>query len=148
MTKLLTPQQAADRAGCARSSIMRALASGDLRANRDNLTGRWQIDPVVLDDWLSMRTPVRHSPSVALDMSADSPKPTLDTALDTFRGERDEARLEAAAFRAEAAQLRERLDEAHADRDHWRRMAERLSDPKPRPGLLGRLLGRSQLGAV
>jgi hypothetical protein len=123
---------------------MRALASGDLRANRDNLTARWRIDSAALDDWLSMRTSVRHSPSSGVDTPLDCPETTPDASLDILRAERDDARLEAATLRAEAAQIRERLDETRTDRDHWRRMAERLSEPRPRRGLLGRLLGRSR----
>lgn len=148
----LTPQQAADRAGCARSSIMRALASSNLKAGRDN-HGRWHIDPAVLDDWLSMRPPVRHSPLIGVDTATDRPETGLGTALDTLRNERDEARLEAAALRAETAQLRDRLGEVQAERDRWRVMAERLAEreaerppnpsvePRPRPGFLARLLG-------
>lgn len=141
---------------------MRALSLGNLRASRDNL-GRWHIDPVVLDDWLSMRTPVRHSPSTRADTDVDSSTVTLDTpvdtALDTLRDERDEARLEAAAVRAEAAQLRDRLgeaqgylDDARAERDRWRAMAERLvereaehpPEPQPRSSFLVRFLGQGR----
>lgn len=141
MTSFLTPQQAADRAKCARSTIMKVLASGELRATRNN-SGRWKIDPVALDDWLSLRDTVRQSPAVSSDSQNDS----LRTVVETLRGERDEARLEAAALRAEGAQLRERLDELRsdrdqlrADRDNWQRLAERSS--QPRPGLLDRLFG-------
>lgn len=166
MTTPLTPQQAADRAGCARSSIMRALSLGNLKASRNNL-GHWLIDPAVLDDWLSMRSPVRHSPSIRIDTSVDTPSITLDSSADTalseLRRERDEARLEAAAMRAEAVQLRERLgearshmDDARVDRDRWRDMAERLArhdaeqptEPQLRPTLLARLLGLSRPRSV
>lgn len=139
---------------------MRALALGNLQASRDNL-GRWHIDPAALDDWLSMRSPVRHSPSSRIDTVVDTPAITLDTSWDTIlselRNERDEARLEAAALHAKTIQLRERLSEAqgHADdarveRDRWREMAEHLarreteqpSKPQPRPNFLSRLLSR------
>lgn len=51
----LSPRQAADRAGCGRSSIMRALSSGDLPAHRDN-RNTWQIETEALDKWASDRS--------------------------------------------------------------------------------------------
>lgn len=162
MTTPLTPQQAADRVGCARSSIMRALSLGNLKASRDNY-GRWRIDLVALDDWMSMRSPVRQSPSSRVDTTFDIRDINLDTSMDTvlggLRDERDKARHEAAALHAETVQLRERLgeaqghvDDARAERDRWREMAERFAqreaersnEPQPRSTLLTRLLGRSR----
>lgn len=156
MTKMLTPGQAARRIGCSRTSIMRALGNGELRATRDNL-GHWSIDPAVLDDWALMRrTPVRHQPDAQVDtptpMFLDSPAHPMDTSSNAFqaeleriRDERDTARLEAAILKAENRQLRERLVEvqtdgrerlieAHTDRDRWHALAT-----ASRPGFLERV---------
>ena len=150
MTKLLTPQQAADRAKCGRSSIMRALVSGELRASRNN-GGRWHIDPADLDDWMTMRPSDRQQPVITKAVLEDTSQYLVVSVLDTVRAERDEARLEAASLRIETTQLRERLDETRSERDRWRQMAERLSEVSPLPlppskpqgGFLARLLGRS-----
>ncbi len=109
----LSPRQAASRAGCGRSSIMRALASGHLRAARGN-DGGWLISPDALDDWLSMRrTEDRTSPDQGVDRPAGP----------------DPDRLIAAETRAAVAEAR--LSDALADRDHWRDLALRLSETRP-----------------
>jgi hypothetical protein len=108
----LSPRQAATRAGCGRSSIMRALTSGHLRATRGN-DGSWQITPEALDDWLSMRSPARISPDQTEDRPA-GPDPN---------------HLAEAQTRAAVAEAR--LADALADRDHWREMALRLSEARP-----------------
>jgi hypothetical protein len=161
MTKLLTPQQAADQAHCGRSSIMRALMSQELHGVRDN-KGVWRIAPEELARWMASRPVTNqqapdHGPATnqsgvmvsVLDTLVSS-QPEPSEGLEIMRGQRDEARLEAVLARAEAGQLRERLDETRRERDHWRQMAERLSEPKPsmsppKPpaSFLARLFGRS-----
>ncbi len=121
----LSPRQAATRAGCGRSSIMRALASGHLRATRGN-DGAWLILPEALDDWLSMRrTEDRTSPDQGEDRPAGP----------------DPDRIIAAETRAAVAEAR--LSDALADRDHWRDMALRLSEPRPAVSLWDRLFRRT-----
>lgn len=123
---------------------MRALASGELRATKDNF-GRWSIDPIALDDWLSMRrTGERHQPSERVDMpaftSADTPVVTsvtppaaLHVELERIRDERDASQLEAAGLRAENVQLRERLIALSEDRDRDReRNLDTLTDLRRR----------------
>lgn len=131
-TTTLSPEQAATRAGCSRSSIRRALASGELRAIRDNI-GCWRIEGATLDDWASLRRPPGHQrPTTA----TTSPEATTEAGETTsLRAERDGARIEVAGLRVEVAQLRERLDEARADRDRWHTIAV-----TPRPGVLARLV--------
>ena len=121
----LSPRQAASRAGCGRSSIMRALAAGHLRATRGN-DGSWQITPEALDDWLSMRSPARISPV----QTEDRPAPP------------DPDQLAEAQSRAAVAEAR--LADALADRDQWRSLALRLSEPRPIVGVSfwDRLFGR------
>ena len=160
MTKLLTPQQAADQAQCGRSSIMRALASQEIHGIRDN-KGIWRIAPEELARWMASRPVTNHRTPGHRPVTKDEVSVSnLDTLvssqyesrgeLETLRNQRDEARLEAAVVRAEAGQLRERLDETRSERDQWRRMAERLSEPSssvPLPkqpaSFLSRLFGRA-----
>lgn len=122
--KTLSPRQAATRAGCGRSSIMRALAAGHLRAMRGN-DGSWQITREALDDWLSMRSAARISP----DQTEDRPAGP------------DPDHLAEAQTRAAVAEAR--LADALADRDRWQALALRLSEPRPRfLDRVSRLFGR------
>ena len=92
---------------------MRALASGHLRATRGN-DGAWLISPDALDDWLSMRrTEDRTSPDQGEDRPAGP----------------DPDHLAEAQTRAAVAEAR--LADALADRDQWRSLALRLSEPRP-----------------
>ena len=122
---MLTPKQAADRTGCGRSSIMRALASGHLKATRDN-SGRWLIDINAADDWASMRPQDRPSPAITTEPEKNDR--TLIPVTDS------------AETLAKLAVAEARLADALAERDRWREMAERLS--QPRPSIWDRLLKR------
>lgn len=127
MNRTLTPKQAADRAGCGRSSIMRALASGELPATRDN-RGRWKIDPDALDLWAGQR-PVTDRTEASPE--AEQARPGPDTAI----------RLAAAETRAEM--LTAQLEELRADRDAWRAQAEKLAASRPSWPFLAQLFRRS-----
>lgn len=127
MDRLLTPNEAAQRAGCGRSSIMRALKEGSLQAIRDN-RNRWQIDPIELDRWRGERPDSDRLVTPVIDM--DTSGQVADT-------------VQIAALQAENGQLRERLDELRQDRDAWRGQAEKLaSEPQP-VGFFARLFGSS-----
>ena len=56
---ILSPQAAAKRAGCGRTTIMRALEVKELKGIRNN-SNRWKISPEDLDIWSENRT-VRQS---------------------------------------------------------------------------------------
>lgn len=112
----LSPRQAATRAGCGRSSIMRALTSGHLRATRGN-DGAWLITPEALEDWRSLRSEDRTSPDQIEERPAG---PAPDNQAD---------RIIAAETRAAVAEAR--MADALAERDRWRALAERLSEPRP-----------------
>lgn len=127
MDRSLTPKQAADRAGCGRSSIMRALASGELPAIRDN-KGRWKIDPGALDLWAGQR-PVIDRPEEEQDTEQVRSEPGILV------------RLAAAETRAEM--LSAQLDELRADRDAWRAQAEKLADSRATWPFLARIFRRS-----
>ena len=96
---------------------MRALERSELRAIRDN-SGRWQIMPEALSDWMSMR-PVRsddrQSPQVITDTADAVRIAVLETKLEAaetrvneLTRERDEARSDA---RQQADMLRATLDD-------------------------------------
>jgi excisionase family DNA binding protein len=124
MDRMLTPQQAADRAGCGRSSVMRALKSGRLPGIRDN-ENRWQIDPDAVDRWAGQR------PDIDRPETGQEPATPADSPETLARLAVAEARL---------ADTLDRLTETQRDRDHWRDQAQALAH---RPGLLARLLRRS-----
>lgn len=126
-TRTLSPKQAAVRAGCGRTSIVRALSSGHLRGIRDN-EGHWQIEPEVLDDWLSMRrTHDRQGPVISPGQATVTKADTLETA----------ARLAAAEARSEA--LAAQVDDLRTERDRLLTMLENRSDSRPALGFFGRL---------
>lgn len=136
----LSPGQAAKRARCGRTSIMRALQTQQLKAHRDN-AGNWQIGAADLDDWASMRrTPDRQSPVTSADMPTEPPADMLRTSSADAEKRAAEAAARAAAAEARAEGLEARLLDAQNDRDHWRNLAESLSRTiHARPGFLDRL---------
>jgi hypothetical protein len=122
MSAPLSPAKAALLADTSRWSILRAIRSGDLLATRDNRNA-WRIRPEDLDAWLASRHtsahPVRaHQPHTIPAHPGDSETAELRDAL-------AESRAEVAGLRAEVTGLRDRLADTAADRDAWRRQAER-----------------------
>ena len=109
----LSPREAARISGVGRSSIMRALSSGQLEARRDNHND-WQIDRDALDRWIAARR------GQARTMSEDHP---ADHPADHTR-----TLEELAAATATISQLEARLTAAEQDRDRWQAMAEKLAD--------------------
>ena len=122
---MLSPQKAADRAHVGRTTIMRALEKGEIVAVRNN-SGRWQIAPEAVDDWLSMR-PVRthdgQSPqksSVSVELAvAEARIEMLNEQLNETRSERDQARADAAAQRE---MLKAALDDMRNRPSIWSRL--------------------------
>lgn len=109
--KYFSPKAAAAHVGCGRTTIMRALSTNELRAIRDNKNA-WRISKADLDEWAGQR-PVTDPlpPSPAHEQLVGTPTDTPETL----------ARLAVAEAR---------LADALADRDRWREMAERLSQPR------------------
>lgn len=108
----LSPEQAAQIANVSRWTILRAIKSQHLQALRDN-RNHWQISPPDLAEWCAhyVHTPKNAPP-------APTPAPTDETpAL--------RAALAAEATRADAAERAR--DQAEADRDQWRDMAQALA---------------------
>lgn len=124
---LLSPRQAATRIGCGRSSIMRALASGDLRAIRDN-KNTWQIDIEDLLHWSGQRT--GPSPDIDRTVTVDQPGPDRTT----------DAQLVDIQVRLAVAEAR--LSDVTAERDRLAHLLEKALEPRPRRpgfGFFGRL---------
>lgn len=99
----MTPQQAADAAGVSRWAVLRAM---------DN-RGVWRIAPGDLAEWAAQRAQPKRAQLTAQDGTAEL-----------------RVRLAAAEVRAEAAERAR--DQAEADRDHWRGMAETLAAKRRR----------------
>lgn len=109
--KIFSPKGAATHVGCGRTTIMRALSTGELRAIRDN-KGAWRIAEPDLMSWSGQRpVPDQTPPSPAHGHAVATVSDTHETL----------ARLAVAEAR---------LADALAERDRWREMAERLSQPR------------------
>lgn len=138
----LSPRQAATRAGCGRSSIMRALASGHLRATRGN-EGSWLITPDALDDWLSLRTEARTSPDQTEDQPPGTSADREASPLVDAEKRAGEAEARAAAAEARADALADQVADLRTERSRLLSIIEgqssRLSEV--RPGIIARLFG-------
>ena len=130
--RMLSPKQAAAHAGCGRTSIMRALSSGSLKAMRDN-EGNWRISLSALEDWMSMRTHDRHQPVMAERQAMVIPVDTPETL----------AKL--AAAEARASLLAGQVEDLKRDRDRLAGMLEKSLESGTRGplGWFDRLLGRT-----
>lgn len=134
----LSPRQAATRIGCGRSSIMRALTSGELPAIRDNKNA-WQIDAEALDRWSEKRPGPSPDQGAVTDRTAetDQPEPARTTPADT-----PETLVRLAAAETRAEMLAEQVNDLKRDRDAWRQQAEKLASESRPVSIWGRLFGR------
>lgn len=106
----MSPAQAAQVAGVSRWTIMRAIKSLDLLANRDN-RNQWHIASDDLDAW-------------RLHSVRSKAEPHTLHSLEVIAGLRE--KLSGETTRADAAERAR--DHAEADRDHWREIAGKLAD--------------------
>lgn len=106
----MSPAQAAEAAGVSRWAVLRAIKAQKLNANRDN-RNNWRIAPDDLAGWCAA-----HGAHMVRD-GATAPSSELVADL--------REKLAAVTVRAEAAERAR--DQAEAERDHWRAMAERLA---------------------
>lgn len=120
----LTPQQAAERAGVSRSTIVRALQDRELSAMRDN-SGRWQIDPEQLAAWALHRAETAHGHRPNTD-HADR-LAALTAQMDTARQSLAERDAQIARMADAAAAQDARLADTMRDRDAWREQAQQLA---------------------
>lgn len=109
---------------------MRAIEAGELPAFRDN-RNRWQITRQELENWAGaqwapsgQRPPDAHQNAQLSGPDRDSLAEDLVAARLTIAGL--EARLEERAALVRAAE--ERTQAAEADRDHWRTLADKLTE--------------------
>jgi len=113
----MSPAQAAQVADVSRWTIMRAIKSGDLQAFRDN-KNQWKIKSDDLNTWLSDH-PAQGAHPVQDKVNAH-PDPIAE---DTLELARVKAELEAEKT------LRASIE---TDRDHWRELAQKLTEKRPR----------------
>ena len=108
---MLSPAKAAKQANVSRRTIMVAIESHKLNANRNN-RNHWQITPDNLKNWMEERDTL---PSPAGDTPTDtvSPNPEL---LIQIRG-----------LEVELKATQERLADTKEDRDEWRQQAKDLA---------------------
>lgn len=147
----LSPAAAAKRAGCGRTSIMRALDSKALKGTRDNLN-RWKITPEDLDLWAKDRPGHDRTHAVTVsdtDRDSDQVKPddrlraladlaAAEARLEELRTiiDRDDERYEATIQRHEIEI--DRLESRHAA--EIGRLNDRIDQlMTPRPTLLERI---------
>jgi len=113
----MSPAQAAQAAGVSRWAVLRAIKSQRLKAIRDN-RNNWRISPDDLAAWCA----AQGAHTVRDSAAAQAPAHLYD-AGDLIELRENLARANARADAAERAR-----DQAEADRDHWRAMAEKLAD--------------------
>lgn len=106
---------------------MRALASGDLKARRDN-KNRWLIDPADVDQWTGQR------PDTDRPVSEDQTGPPVGPPTDT-----PETLVKLAVAEARLADALARVWDLQRERDEWRTQAQALTR---QPSWLARLLGQ------
>jgi hypothetical protein len=124
---LLTATQAAQAAGVSRWAIHRAIKSLSLRAIRDN-RNIWRIAPDDLTAWCSatVAQPLRAQGAAQSVLGPDDIAALVDLRDRLAAAERREAGAQARADAAERAR-----NQAEADRDHWRDLAQKLAE-RPR----------------
>lgn len=120
----LSPGKAAALTGRGRTTIMRAITSGELAAFRDN-ANNWQITVQALSDWTGL--PIRKIVGIDRSMPVDTPKSAVDTLTDTpetlVRLAVAEARL--ADVTAERDRLAQLLEKALERRSWFERLLRR-----------------------
>jgi hypothetical protein len=126
----LTLNKAAKMCGKAKSTILEAIKSGRLSASK-NAKGHYSIDPAELSRVFPFEI-IDHTNPVT--ERTQEPQPTaVENTQNTNALER------------EVNLLREMLEKAETNADHWRKMAERqqslIEDKRPK-GFFKRLLGR------
>ena len=123
---MLSPTHAARHAGVSRRTLMRAIAKGQLPAQRTN-TG-WEVDEVRLAEWARA-----HGHAHGLPTLMPSPVPTLmpssihelQARIAVLEMELALERQKTEAERQKATAESRTATTAETDRDHWRAMAQR-----------------------
>ena len=123
-TAHMSPAQAAQVANVSRWTIMRAIKSADLQAFRNN-KNQWRIKSDDLNAWLFAHTAqcahtVQEEVDAHLVHTHAHPDPIAQDTLELVR-----VKAELEAERALRATI-------ETDRDHWRDLAHKLAEPRPR----------------
>lgn len=108
----LSPAQAAKRANVGRTTIMRALSSGELRGVRDNRNS-WRIASEDVDAWCG------HRPVIDRAVTVDIPGHVVVTPMDT-----PETLARLAVAEARLSDALERIEDLKRERDEWRSQAK------------------------
>jgi len=126
----LTLNKAAQACGRSKSTLLEAIKSGRLSAPKNEL-GHYIIDPSELHRVFSFQ--VNDNQELARNQSIEPPPTT------------PENHPEITALKRETDLLREMLEKAEANAEHWRLLAERqqtlLEDKRPKRSLWARLIG-------
>lgn len=126
----LSLNQAAKTCGRAKSTLLDAIKNGRLSALKTK-NGHYEIDPSELHRVFPFAAPDHQEP---VPDRTPVPQPTPTENHPNTKGLEREIEL-----------LREMLDKAETNAEHWRKLAERqqalLDDRRPK-GLIQRLLGR------
>ena len=126
----LSLNQAAKTCGRAKSTLLDAIKKGRLSAIK-TANGHYEIDPSELHRAFPFSAPAHLEPH---SDRTPVPQPTPTENHQNTKGLEREVEL-----------LREMLDKAEVNAEHWRKMAERqqalLEDKRPK-GFIQRLLGR------
>jgi len=126
----LTLNKAAQTCGRSKSTLIKAIKSGRLSAPRDDL-GHYNIDPSELHRVFPFQMNDHQEP---VRNRSTEPSATIQ-----------DDHLETTALERENDLLREMLEKAETNANHWRLLAERqqtLLEDKRSKGFLRRLLGR------
>lgn len=129
----LSPAAAAKIAGVSRSLISKEIKAGNLAAMTLN-NGHKSIERPDLDAWMARRT----------ERAADEPQKPIDAPtepgmVEALERELASVREALARLEGQAEVTAARLADLTADRDAWKKQAEKLAD---RPGLIARIFGR------
>ena len=106
----LSPQQAADKAGVSRRTIMIAIEKKALHARRDN-RNHWKIEKSDLEEWMEARMKSPTDTTTDIPVEQVSPKTNL--------------MVENSGLKAELEGVRELLKATQEERDQWRDLANR-----------------------
>ena len=129
----LSPREAARIANVGKSTIMRAIEATQLEARRDN-RNQWRIERSALDRWTMDRPgPDRDSPTDRVKADRDSPLGRTGADWSTLADDLDKARLTIAQMEARLEERAALVRTVEADRDHWRALAEKLTDRPTAP---------------
>ncbi|MEN8659814.1 MAG: helix-turn-helix domain-containing protein [Marivita sp.] len=147
---MFSPQQAANKAGVSRKTVMNAIENMQLPAHRNN-RNHWSIRPTDLANW--MRDREKNRPEPTTESSSEIPviATTQTQELELLKSQLQlsftQKRLEAAEqanneLRAEVAELKDELRQSRADLNTvWREVTGLLADlakqkRKPKPLIL------------